>query len=51
MSIFLFVYHHDKNDPPAAPPEAIAASGAFFKRIGPNVEDMGNPIFTRTTRA
>jgi hypothetical protein len=49
MSTFLFLYYHHKDRPPTASPETIAASGAFFKAIEPNLEDMGNPIFTRTT--
>lgn len=48
MSTYLFVYRHHK-DFPAGSPESIAASGAFFKRIQPNLEDLGNPIFTRAT--
>jgi hypothetical protein len=48
MSTYLFIYRHPK-DFAAGTPETIAASGAFFKRIEPNLEDMGNPIFARAT--
>jgi hypothetical protein len=48
MSTYLFIYRHPKDLAPGTP-EAIAASGAYFKRIEPNLEDMGNPIFTRAT--
>lgn len=47
MPTYLFIYRHHKDFVPGTP-ETIAASGAFFKRIEPSLEDMGNPIFTRS---
>lgn len=48
MSTYLLIYRHH-TDYPGGSPETVAASVAFFQGIEPNLEDMGNPIFTRTT--
>jgi hypothetical protein len=48
MSTYLFIYRHPNDFAPGTP-ETIAASGVYFKRIEPNLDDMGNPIFASAT--
>jgi YCII-related domain len=48
MTTFLLSYRNANNYTPGEP-EGIAAWQAFFKALGESVEDIGNPIFARTT--
>jgi hypothetical protein len=46
MSTYLFIYRSQKDYAPSSD-DALAEWGAFFKGIGSNVADVGNPVFDR----
>jgi len=46
MSTFLFIYRSPR-DYVSGSDDALTAWGAFFKGIGSNIADVGNPVFER----
>jgi len=47
MATFLLVHRHPQNY--TGSNETVAAWIAWFKELGANLEDLGNPVFERTT--